>query len=234
MSVLDSVRSDLKSLEGKLGGVDKDRIGWHLESLSAVEKRLQNATTLACTVPGKPDVIDIEANENFPLVGQLMMDLLVPTLACDLTRVITLQWSRAFSMTRHTWAGVEGAHHDLSHDTGALDQLYLINRFYAEQFAYLLGKLDAVPEGDGTLLDHCVVVWGNELSEGSNHIPAPPPFVIAGGANGFWKTGRFLQFDGSDAHHHNQLLVSLCHAMGVGDVQQFGEYGPGGPLEGLG
>jgi hypothetical protein len=87
-----------------------------------------------------------------------------------------------------------------------------VNVWYAEQFAALLDELDAVPEGDGTLLDHTVVLWGNELGRGNSHARTKIPFVMAGGANGYFRTNRFLQYDNDS---HSNLLVSICNAMGM-------------------
>ena len=129
-------------------------------------------------------------NANFPMILDIQNKLAVAALACDRTRVATLQWSRAFSGVRHEWVGVREDHHTISHRTGANDisMLHKINRWYAERFAELLAALDAVPEGSGTLLDNTAVIWVNEANTG-NHAANTMSTVIAGGLGGKLKTG---------------------------------------------
>jgi hypothetical protein len=124
--------------------------------------------------------------------------------------------NKAFS-----WLGIAEGHHDLSHvdtDADAQAKLVQINTWYAEQFAYLIAALKAVPEGDGTLLDNTVVLWCNELGKGGEHSRTDVPYVLAGRCGGVFKTGRYLSYEGIN---HNDLMVSLCNAMDVG-VTTFG------------
>jgi hypothetical protein len=218
-SVLDAVGDDLGTLTPTLGRADQLKLEAHLDAVRDVEKRLYISPAPACgTIElGRFDVNDL------PAIGKEQMDLLVLALACDLTRVVTLQWSQAVSMTRMTWLGITDPHHTLSHypvtDPVAQAKLVQINRWYATQFAYLLQAMKAVPEGDGTLLDHSVVLWCNELGEGSTHSRRNVPYVLAGSAGGHFKTGRFLDFQGSSSKPwHNDLLISLCQAMDVNDT----------------
>jgi hypothetical protein len=231
-SVLDVVKDDYAALAPRLGAADRRKIEAHLDAVRAAEKSALAAPPIACSAPsiGRDDVRDV------PAVGKDQMDMLVRALACDLTRVVTLQWSQAVSMTRMTWLGITTAHHDLSHmslaDPSVRDALARINRWYAAQFAYLLAAMKAVPEGAGTLLDHSLVVWCNELSLGQVHSRRGLPYVLAGACGGALKTGRFLRY-GPPAPPHNDLLISICHAMGV-NVATFGN--PAychGPLPGL-
>ena len=144
------------------------------------------------------------------------------SLACDLTRVASIQWSTSVSNKVFSWLGISEGHHDLSHegDTNgdAQSKLIQINTWYAEQFAYLVAALKAVPEGDGTMLDNTVILWCNELGIGNLHSRTDVPYVLAGGCGGYFKTGRHLQYDGEN---HNNLMVSLCNAMDV-NVSTFG------------
>lgn len=220
-SVLDAVGDDLGTLESHLGRDDQLKLEAHLDAVRDVEKRLYIAPAPSCgsIELGRYDVNDL------PAIGKEQMDLLVLALACDLTRVVTLQWSQAVSMTRMTWLGITEPHHTLSHipptDLDAQAKLVKINRWYATQFAYLLEAMKKVPEGDGTLLDHSVVLWCNELSDGAVHARRGVPYVLAGSAGGHFKTGRYLDFIGSKKPWHNDLLISLCHAMDV-NVSTFG------------
>jgi hypothetical protein len=151
------------------------------------------------------------------------MDLLVSSLACGMTRVGSLQWSRGISLTTFPWLGIKESHHSLSHrgdaDDDARSKLTQINKWYAQQLAYLCRKLDAIPERDGkSLLDHTLIVWGNELSKGNNHSHDDLPFVLLGGAGGALKMGRYVNFP---ARGHNDLLLTICRAMGL-DNESFG------------
>jgi len=107
--------------------------------------------------------------------------------------------------TTFPWLGFPEYHHELSHagdsDAPATEKLIKINEWYAQQFAYLLGKLDSTPEGAGTLLDNTCVVWVNELSKGNTHSHNNMPVVMAGGLGGFFKTGRSLNFPGTVPHN---------------------------------
>ena len=223
-SVIDTVYGDFTSLRGRLGSDDRQKLDAHLEAVRDIERRLGNRGGLgaSCAVPDLGGMINVDDNDNFPAVGRLQMDLLTMALACDLTRVVSLQWSGAVSQTRHSWLGIGEGHHDLSHegDSNAMtqDKLVQINTWYAEQFAYLLDRLSGVPEGDGTMLDHSIVVWGNELGKGNEHSHTLVPFVLAGSADNYFRTGRLLRYEGAA---HSNLLVSLCNAMGV-ETSSFG------------
>jgi hypothetical protein len=134
--------------------------------------------------------------------------------------------------------GVSARHHDLSHafkpEPGSADyeSLTKIGRYFAQSFGRLLSALDAVPEGDGSMLDNTLVMWTSEhKSQDGAHDRRDVPFLLAGSAGGSVRTGRLLRFGG---RAHNDLFVSVCHALGFPDVTTFGE--PSvctGPLPGL-
>ena len=237
-SVLDSVHGDLAELHGRLPYEHRLRLEAPTDSLRDVERRLETAALggPACEEPSVGEPMNPERDENYPVMGQLQMDLMVAAMACDMTRVGTLMWSG--STSGQTFDFIDGVrsqgHHDMSHEANANDgireDLVLINRWYAEQFAYLLGKLDSIPEGDGTMLDNTVILWGNELSDGDRHNLRDHKWVVAGSAGGYFRTGRYIQT--GDVPHQN-LLVSLANAMGV-PIDRFGH--PDhctGPLAGL-
>ena len=224
-SVLDFVGQDLSKLKTQVSARDLQRIDDHLTTIRDIEKQLRTGDDagLSCMLPEKGSVIDPFKEANFPVVGKLMMDLIATSIQCGLTRVASMQWSRSVSQVNHTWAGVNFRHHSLSHLDGEdrgkeLDALVKINRWYAEQFAYLVGKLKSMPEGNGSVLDNTVLVWCNELGEGKSHTRNDMPYVIAGGGGGFFKTGQYHFLDDKA---HNDLLVSLCQMMGV-NVNTFG------------
>ena len=223
-TVLDSVAADFDALHARVGVEDRKKLEAHVTAIREIEKRLDAGGQLggACQIPAMDRVGDIYATENFPHVGRLQMDLLAMSLACDLTRVASLQWSTSVSNKQFSWLGIEEGHHDLSHESDtnadARAKLVQINRWYAEQYAYLLERLSSIPEGDGTLLDNTVVLWCNELGVGNAHTRRDVPYVLAGSCGGWFRTGRSLDFEGKN---HNDLLVSICQAMGVA-VDTFG------------
>ncbi len=240
-SVLDAVRGDLQSLMARIDRDDRSRLESHLESIGAIEKRLAQPmpSTVGCSAPPKPGAtIATPAarllNENFPAILDIQSRIATAALACNRTQVATLQWSRSFSPIRHTWVGVQEDHHTLSHKTSANDlrQLAALNRWYAERYAELLGMLDAVKEGNGTLLDNTLVVWGFEAATG-NHDASRGVAIMAGKCGGKINVGEGRLFNAA-GHDWSQLLVTLCHAMGVTDVDKVGELPmKTGPIPGL-
>jgi hypothetical protein len=232
-SVIDLVKGDLSSLQNKYSGSDKQKIDAHLEAMREIERRNELATPV-CDEPTQTFDFDHNANENFPLASRQMIDQMVMALACDLTRVASLQWSRSVSNVRFDWIDVPEGHHDISHygdsDPNMVNWITQINTWYAEEVKYLLDAMAAVPEGDGTMLDNTIIVWGNELSRGNSHGNQPVPFVIMGSGGGALETGRFLSYDDEP---HNRMLVSLANAMGH-PIDTFGNNDPGsGGLAGL-
>jgi hypothetical protein len=181
--------------------------------------------------------VPASANDSFPAVGSLQMDLLTMALACDITRVASLQWSRSVSQTRFSWLNITEGHHDLSHrpddDAGAVDKLTRINTWYAQQLAGLISRLAATPDGaGGTLFDNTLILWCNELAKGNTHGRVGAPYVLAGSAGGALRTGRYLAYDGQGLPHNN-LLVSILNAMGVPDTTFGRAEWCTGPLTGL-
>jgi hypothetical protein len=221
-SVLDFAQASLSSLASRVSPDDRVRLQQHQQSVAQIEKQLlaQNAS---CTAPMMQTLSLTDIN-NYPAVGKLQMDLLVAALACDQTRVASLQFSRSTSDIPMPWLNIGTGHHTLSHksDTDAVSQASLvsINTWYATQFAYLLQSLDSVMESDGTtLLDNCMVVWVNELAKGNIHSHRPLPVVIAGKLGGALKTGRVLSFP--TMQPHNNLLVTIANLMGT-NITTFG------------
>jgi hypothetical protein len=232
-SVIDLVRDDLRALAPKIDRSDRVKIDQHVTSLQAIEKRLNMPVTpgsgTSCSANAPRMGIDLKANESFPELLGIQSSLAVSALACDRTRVASLQWSRSFSQVRHTWVGVSAEHHTLSHMTSANNQndKYKIDRWYNERMAEFLHQMDSVQEGAGTLLDNTMIVYGNDLAEGAPHSVAPAIAWVAGSGGGKLKTGRFLQLPNYD---WTQLLVTACHVMGVNNVNQVGELGKQGDI----
>jgi hypothetical protein len=233
-SILDVVKGDLADLYPRLGREEQIKLEQHLDALRKMENGMTGGGT--CTTPLSPGELDPYANDSFPAVGRAQMDLLVTALACGLTRVASIQWAHTVSPTVFRWLGVTEGHHDLSHkddsNVQGVADFVKAERWHAEQFAYLLTSLAAVPEpgGSGSMLDNTLVLWAKELADGRRHDGKSVPFILAGKAGGYLKTGRYLNFGGAP---HQKLLVSICQAMGLTNPT-FGDPSHGtGPLDGL-
>lgn len=224
-SILDAVGSEYDSLNARLGSDDQKKLEAHLDAVREIEKGLDKnggAIGGSCQLPDLGANISPTDETKMPQLGKKMMDILSMALVCDLTRVGSIIWGGATNNIVHSWLGHSTGHHPYSHGTDANSKAKLteINNWFAQQFAYLLGKLDAVDEGDGTtVLDNSVVVWGNELGVGQTHSRTNIPFVMAGSCGGYFDTGRLVEY--GNGTWHNDLLVSLCNAMGA-PVAKFG------------
>jgi hypothetical protein len=210
-SVLDGAMRNFTALNSKLGAEDRAKLENHLNTIRELEKRISTTpgggvASAMCAKPAAPTDGDFVVN------GKQQMDLLAMAIACDLTRVVTLQWSNSFGDARPL-PDIATGHHTLSHDSNKKVELAKIDEFYAGQFAYLISKLKAIPEGSGTVLDNTVILWSNEVSKGWEHDHASMPFILAGRAGGGLRTGRFLKFTGKVPH--NNLLVSILNLMDV-------------------
>jgi Protein of unknown function (DUF1552) len=236
-AIVDLVRGDLQRIRTRVGSADYKKIDAHLEGLRAIEARLTPSTvmgtpTLGCSIPIAPPASTGNGggSANFPAQVTQMMDIAVHALACDLTRVVSLQLSAGFSNIVHSWIGMTKGHHSYSHD--GIDErvkLQAIDTWYAGQFAYLLKQLDSVNEGTGTLLDNTLVVYGRELGSTAHRMDRSP-LLMAGGAGGALKTGRFLNYDKQD---HVKLLVSIAQIMGLPATTIGNRIMNSGPLVGL-
>lgn len=219
-SVLDFVKGDLDRIKTKVASTDLHRIHGHLASIRKIEKSLISANENGiCETPNLGKIFDHKLDKNFPHTGKILMDMIVKSLECGLTQVASLQFSRSVGGANfgNFLNGVNRGHHDLSHDTdsNSIEQMVKINRWYAEQMVYLMEKLKAVRYDDGTtLFDNTTILWVNELGRGSTHTRNNVPYVLAGSCGGYFNLGRFIE---SDDEPHNNMLLSLCHAMGVKD-----------------
>jgi len=233
-SVLDFVKDDITRLEARVSSDDKAKLEAHLGGIRSIEQGLAN--TNGCKPLTMPAKFDPHAMEQFPNASRLQMDLMILAHTCNMTKVSTYMWANADSWQYFPWIGVNEEHHGLSHssdsDTVANAKLVTINTWHATEFNYMLDQLAAVPEPDGSnMLDSSLILWGNELGTGNNHSYKNIPWVVAGTAAGYLKTGRQINYQDLP---HNNLLVSVCNAMGFDDVTTFGI--PGvctGPLMGL-
>lgn len=238
MSILDRVGEDYERVRSSVNGGDRQRLDAHLESIREVERQLGEGG--ACELDGSLDPFELpeiyEAAE-LPAWTRAMMDLSVLALSCDLSRYVTLVYRRpGGGKSYFPWLDLGGApesfeHHDMTHDrANHVPQLRTIFRWFNEQTTYLLERLKATPDGEGTLFDSVALVQGSECSDGQIHDKLDMPLALFTGSELGLATGRVVDANGQPQNH---LLVSLQNLMGRdGDV--FGNpYYCSGPLEGL-
>lgn len=235
-SVLDLVGEDLHSLRGWVPADGRHAVDAHLESIRAAERQLDAAMlSAACEAPDMPTRFDPLASRNYRATSRMQLDMTALAFACDATRVMTLFYSGGTSAQTFPWLNIRDQHHQLSHlppnNRRAQEKLTRINAWYAGEVARFAQQLQAIPEGDGTMLDHTIVFWGNELANGHNHSRDDMRLLLIGGRAAGLRPGRWLW---CDSRPHNDLLVSLGRAMGL-EIDRFGhqEFCTG-PIEALG
>jgi hypothetical protein len=235
-SVLDDVSADLSRASSKLGSEDKTLLERHLDLVRQVETELAASNDdqeLAHPVPDLDPDIEL-VNDNTPKISRLQIDLLVNAMANDMTRIATLQYMRSVGQARMNWLGIGEGHHGLSHEPDknaeAVEKLTKINEWFAGELAYLTQRLAETPEpgADGSMLDHTLIVWLNELGKGNSHTLDDVPFVLVGGKGHDIKSGRALHLDGTP---HNRLWLNVAQSMGH-NITTFGrqEHCTEGPL----
>jgi hypothetical protein len=223
--VLSAVRQQYNALRPRISLADRERLERHNDVMAGIVRRLDFSVndSPSCIEPIDPGIMDFDSEGAMQDVSKLQIDLMTLALSCDITRVASLQFSSAINAIRFPWLDSTAEGHSLSHrgpsDTQARDELIARSTWYAQRVAYLLERLASTPEGDGSLLDNTLVVWGNELSVGNTHNLSDIPFVMAGNLQGQLNTGRYLEFGGVP---HNRLLVSVLQLMGI-DTESFGD-----------
>jgi len=184
-SLLDWVKEDIARLQKKLGPADRNRVNEYLDTVREVERRIQKAeaTTADSRLPDLDRPVGVPAS--YAEHARLMFDLQALALQGDVTRVITFQLARETSTRTYPEIGVAEAHHPLTHNGGnaeMLSKVAKINAFHVSLFAYFLEKLKAIPEGDGTLLDNTLYLYGSGMSNADKHDHVNLPVLVAGGA----------------------------------------------------
>jgi hypothetical protein len=214
-SILDSVSDKVTHLHGRLAPGDRLKLSEYLEAVRDVERRVQKAEEQSgreLLVVDQPAGIPGEFAEH----AKLMMDLLALAYQADLTRVSTFMIGREVSGRPYPEIGIPDSHHPLSHhenDTQKLDRLGQINLYHMKQFAHLVEKLKATPEGDGSLLDHSLLVYGAGISDSNTHFHDNLPIALVGGAGGGLKGGRHIRYE-KDTPLTN-LWLTVLDKMGV-------------------
>ncbi len=224
LSVNDLVRADMKSLMGRkdLSKIDRDRLDLHFDSIRDLE------TTMACTLPemevAAMDAIqpDVAKSDNVQIIARMQMDIIALAVSCGMVRAATLQIGDGNDSTEYTIFGQKQySYHWISHriqgdgDTGAaidnaVELHHEIDKIHGNLFKYLLDKLASYPNGNGTLLDTGVAVWTNDLAN-KYHSYTDVPYILAGGCNGFLKTGQYVDAGGVN---NNKLFNVIGTAVG--------------------
>jgi hypothetical protein len=196
-SLLDSVMEEFTHLNNQLGAADRARVAQYLDSVREVERRIQRAEANAVANP----VRDVDRPVGVPAAyadhARLMFDLQVLAFQADVTRVITFQLARETSNRTYPEIGVPDPHHPLTHhgnDPVKVEKVSRINRFHVSLFAEYLAKLRDTREGDGSLLDHSLLLYGSGMGNGNQHDHDNLPIIVAGGAAGRMRGGRHLRF----------------------------------------
>ena len=221
-SILDFVTAEVAALKRRLGPGDGGKLTEYLDAVRDVERRIQTAerqSTRELPVVAQPMGIP----ETFDAHAKLMYDLLALAYQCDLTRVATFMIGKEVSGRSYPEIGVPDGHHACSHhqnDPVKLEKLAKINRYHVQHFAYFLEKLRTTPDGDGSLLDHSVFVYGSGISDGNIHFHLDLPMLVVGGGAGTLHGGRHLKY-ASDTPLSN-LYVTLLDKLGL-PLDQFGD-----------
>lgn len=219
-SVLDAVLDQFEAVRRSVGREDRQRLEQHAELVRDVERRLANLNLPgdACEPPPAPPALAATSEQMMPAVAHLQIDLLTMGLACDLTRVVSLQIAESENLLRYPWVNSMTEGHSLSHapssDQVAHEEWIRRDTWHAEQLAYLLTRMESIREGGGTLLDNSLILWVTDVAVGNTHSHASMPFLLAGGAGGAVRTGRYVQLGSVP---HNRLLTTMLHAMDVPD-----------------
>jgi len=208
-SILDSVSEEVAGLRGTLGAGDRSKLTEYLEAVRDVERRVEMAErqgTRELPVIKQPE----GAPADYEAHVRLMFDLEVLAYQTDMTRVITLMLGREFSGMTYPQIGVPDAHHPITHHAGEVDKIAKVakvNAYHVELLAYLLERLRATPDGDGTLLDHMTLVYGTGMADSNSHAPYDVPVVLLGGGAGQIRGGRHIRYGGLPlANLHLTLL----------------------------
>jgi hypothetical protein len=194
-SILDFARHDANRLHRQLGQGDRRRVDEYLTSIRDIERRIDQPVEQLLSDGGieQPRGIPDRHDKHIRLMGDLM------TLAfqTDLTRVATLMFANEGSNRTYRYVGVREGHHHLSHhDNNAekLTQIAKVNYHHVEQLAYIVSRLKSIPEGDGTLLDNTLLVYGSGLGDGNAHNHDDLPVLVAGRGQGFINSGRHIVY----------------------------------------
>jgi Protein of unknown function (DUF1552) len=218
-SVLDAVKGDATRLKTKLGKTDQRKLDEYQTGLRELETRINSAPTEQVCLPGQRPAGSVDIRDK----TRVMLDLIAWAFQCDLTRVATFMLQNAGSGYTYNFLGLNDGHHSYSHHGGAaanLDALEKIGTWEVQQFAYLLRKLKAIAEPDGSVLDNSTVFFSSEIEDGDSHSHFNMPVLVAGKAGGALTSGRHLRY--SDQPSVANLFLSTLRNYGLADAS-FGD-----------
>jgi len=231
-SILDFVLEDAGDLRRKLGTGDQRKLDEYLFAVRDIERRMDQADKLTGREDGVPDFPrPAGVPRAFDEHLKQMFDVMTLAFLTDSTRIITFMYTNAGSNRNYKDIGVAEGHHDLSHhgnDKEKLEKIATINHYHTQQLAYLLKRLDSVPEGEGTLLDNCMLMYGSGLGDGNRHNHDNLPIALFGSGGGTIATGRHIKYK-RDTPLTN-LYVSMLDRVGA-SVETFSD--STGPLDKL-
>jgi hypothetical protein len=222
ISLLDSVLGEAASLQKSLPAADRTRVDQYLSDVREIERRIQKAgqqLSADLPVPAAPTGIPQDIEEHI----KLMLDLQVLAWQADITRVSTLLMAKELSNAVYPKSGIRDAFHILSHHSNIQqnkDKFAVLNMYHVALFSNFLDKLQTTPDGDGSLLDHSIVVYGSGISDGNQHNHTDLPVIVAGAGSGAIKGGRHI-VNPTKTPMAN-LLLSLTHKLDL-QVEKFGD-----------
>lgn len=221
-SILDSISKNMGKLQNGLGSADRARISEYLDDIREIERRIQRATKQSASDVKVPEA-PVGIPETFDEHLKLLFDLQALAFQADITRVFTLMYAHDSSGSTYPLSGNRDAFHGASHHSNIpsrMESFSLINKYHAQMLAYFLEKLRNTPDGDGSLLDHSMILYGSSMSNANQHDHDPLPIVLAGGGSGTLKGGRHLKF----AEHTpmSNLMLSMLDKLGV-HQESFGD-----------
>jgi hypothetical protein len=220
-SILDSLQQDVSDLQGGLGPKDRARLSDYLENVREIERRIQRAEKQATTELKVPDA-PVGIPEVFEDHVALQFDLLALAYEADITRVFTFMMSRDASQRVYPNLGITEPHHSMSHHGGNAEKianLVKLNTYHVSLFGKFLEKLRSTPDGDGSLLDHSMILYGSGMSESNNHLRLDIPTLLVGGGAGALKGNRHIQAAAQTPLAN--LMVSIANKFDVG-MDKFG------------
>jgi hypothetical protein len=218
-SLLDTMREDLLALQKTLPAGDRERLGAYVEDIREIERRV----TTAQSRPGVTSDAPVGVPASFDEHVKLQFDLLALAWRADVTRIATLPFAQETSNATYPGSGLTDSFHALSHHSNIQankDRFAVMNRYHVSMLAYFLGKLAATPDGEGTLLEHSLVLYGSGISDGNQHDHGPLPILLAGGARGRIEGNRHLQAPAGAPLANLQL--SILHKLGV-EAERFAD-----------
>ena len=223
-SILDYISGDIDRLETGLGKSDRGKLSEYLDAVRDIERRIQKAeeqnAELKMPLLERPVGVPAEFEDH----AKLMIDLQVLAFQADLTRVITFMIAREGSQRSYRQIGISDGHHNMTHhqnDPEKIEATIKIDTYHAKLFAYMLEKMQATRDGEGTLLDHSMLLYGSSICDGNAHTHHDLPLVLAGGARGAVKGGRHMRFPKETPM--NNLLLTMLDKAGVPGTEKLGD-----------